>query len=117
MNKLSTVCVIVNNIESILVIDGSKMSLGNSKAYPVSKALTKRPRGDFNACLGLKLAHWIKLKVTVMFTVCMMRLRMTRGFRIKLAESFQVIHRQLITQKMENDILKRTSRFDAEFLP
>ena len=53
MIKMSTVCVIVDKVESILVIDGSEMSLCNSQAHSISKALTKRPCGDFNAYLGL----------------------------------------------------------------
>ena len=52
-----TVCVIVDKVESIPVIDGSEMSLSNSQAHSISKALTKRPCGDFNACSSFKLVH------------------------------------------------------------
>lgn len=57
MIKMSTVGVIVDKVESILVIDGSEMSLCNSQAHSISKALTKRTCGNFNAYLSLKLAH------------------------------------------------------------
>ena len=51
------------------------------------------------------------------FTVSMVRLRMARGFRIKLAESFQVIHWQLVTQEMEKNVLKGASRLETKSLP
>ena len=90
---MSTICVIVDKVESILVIDGSEMSLSNSQAHSISKALTKRPCGDFNAYLSSKLAGALnKLESAVMLTIRVICLGMARGFRINLAESFQVIH-------------------------
>jgi len=62
MDELGTVCVIVDKVESILVIDGSKMGLCNSQAHSISKALTKRPRGDFNACLSFQIRALDKLE-------------------------------------------------------
>jgi hypothetical protein len=68
------------------------MSLCNSQAHSISKALTKRPGSDFNACLSFKQVSALLNKRVVMLTVRVIRLRMARGFGINLAESFQVIH-------------------------
>ena len=82
-----TIGVVIDQIEALLVVKGSHVSLGDTKTDRVGEALAERTGGDLD-------------------TIGMTSLWVTRGQGIELTEVLEVIERQLEAQKVKVDVLE-----------
>lgn len=48
--SIITVCEIVDKVESVFVVHSPEVCLCDGEPNTIGKALTKRPRSDFDAC-------------------------------------------------------------------
>jgi hypothetical protein len=85
-----TIGKVVDEIESILVVDSPKMSLSNGQSNTVSETLAERTSGNFNAYSGISTAH-LPSKIKKGLSISVASLGVTRSFGIKLAERLEVI--------------------------
>jgi hypothetical protein len=97
------ICVVVDQIKPVLVVQGGKVGLSHGETDAVSKALTKGSSGDLNTYptfqeQGVRTAY-------LLHTVGVAGFGMTRGLRVKLAERLEIVHRELVAEEVEEDIL------------
>jgi hypothetical protein len=83
-------CVVVDQVEAILVVDGGGVCLGNGKTNGISEALAEWSSCDFD-------------------TWGIMRLRMTRCDAIYRAEGLDVVEANGVAKKMKKRILKHAT--------
>ena len=82
-----TISVVVDQVEALLVVQGSHVSLGDTEADRVREALAKRTGGDLDA-----------IRVS--------SLGVTRGQRAELTEVLEVVERKLEAEQVEEDVLE-----------
>jgi hypothetical protein len=85
-----TVGVVVEDLEFVLVVNGTHVGLGNSETDSVGDTLSERTGGDLD-------------------TVSDTNLGVTRGDGVDLSEVLQVVHGQLVTTEVEQDVLEDTT--------
>ena len=82
--------VVVDQLKAGLVEDASSVCLRNSETHGVRETLTKRSGGHFNAR-------------------CVVRLWVTWSLAVDLAESLEVIDGEVVTEEVQQSVLKHTS--------
>lgn len=85
-----TVGVVVEDLETVLVVNGAHVGLGDSETDGVGDTLSERTGGDLD-------------------TVSDTDLGVTRGDGVDLSEVLQVVHGQLVSTEVEQDVLENTS--------
>ena len=92
-----TVGEVVEDLETVLVVDGTHVSLGNGETDSVSDTLTEGTGGDLD-------------------TVSDTDLGVTGGDGVDLSEVLEVIHGELVATEVEQDVLEDTTDLLAEIL-
>lgn len=85
-----TVGVVVDEIEPVLVEGRAEMRLSDGKTNRVGEALSEGASGDLD-------------------TVGVTSFRVTRSQGVELTELLEVVHRELVAQEVEEDVLKRAA--------
>lgn len=90
IHRSRTISVVVDQIETLLVVQGSEMSLGYSQTNAIRETLTQGTSGNLD-------------------TIGMTRFWVTRGQRTNLTEVLQVVKGEFVAAKMEQNILQCAS--------
>jgi hypothetical protein len=85
-----TVGVVVEDLKFVLVVDSTHVGLGNGKTDSVGDTLSERTGGNLD-------------------TVSDTNLGVTGGDGVDLSEVLQVVHGQLVTTEVEQDVLEDTT--------
>jgi hypothetical protein len=85
-----TVGVVVEDLETVLVVNGTHVGLGDSETDSVSDTLTEGTGSDLN-------------------TVSDTNLGVTGGDGVDLSEVLEVIHGELVATEVEQDVLEDTT--------
>jgi hypothetical protein len=81
-----TIGIVVDQVETVFIVDGRQVSLSNTKTDSICETLAKGASGNLN-------------------TVRMADFGMSGSKRTELAEALQVIHRQLEAEKVQKNVL------------
>lgn len=84
------------------------MSLGNRQTDTVGKALAERTGGDFDTWISWLVGH-SAIDLIKGLALSMAGLRMTRGLGVELTELLEVLRGEVVSEKVQQGILKSAS--------